>query len=172
MKFNGESIVVDADVARASGVSEHPSSKNSRDLLQTLLRIKHKVGFCPILLDEWKKHRSLFAKQWLTSMTARKLVVRLSPPPIVRAYIDAAEITEAQREIANKDAHIVDAALASDKFIASNDKKARDVFCRVADSSGSLCTVIWAIPSEDGEQISAILSDGNDIPPGWKLMHV
>lgn len=169
MKFDGDGLVVDADVARAAGISEHPVSRNSRVLLQTLLQSGYKVGFCPALLDEWKKHRSLFAKQWLGSMTARKRIVRLTPTPIVTAFIDAADITDDQKNIANKDAHVVDAALALDKFIASNDKRARDVFCCVADKSAAFRHIIWAIPSLDGEKISEILATGGDIPPEWQL---
>lgn len=169
MKFDGESIVVDADVARAAGVSEHPVSRNSRDLLQTLLARNYKVGFCPVLLAEWKKHRSLFAKQWLGSMIARKRVVLLTPVSITVDLIDAANISEEQRDVANKDAHVIDAALALDKFIASNDKKARDVFCCVAQSSAAFRDIIWAVPSLDGEKISEVLDSRDDIPPQWRL---
>ncbi|WP_319244385.1 hypothetical protein [uncultured Propionivibrio sp.] len=169
MKFNGESIVVDADVARAAGVTEHPVSKNSRVLLQTLLAMDYKVGFCPVLFGEWKKHRSLFAKRWLGSMVARKKVVRLTPVSIALGLIDSANITEEQRSVANKDAHVVDAALASDRFIASNDKKARDVFCCVAQDTAAFRDVIWTVPSLHGEKISEVLSSKDDIPPQWRL---
>ena len=157
MRFDGDSLVVDADVARAAGVSEHPVSKNSRVLLQALLQSGFKVGFCPVLLSEWKKHRSLFAKQWLGSMTARKRVVRITPESMAVSFIDSADITEDQKDIANKDAHVVDAALALDKFIASNDRRAREVFSLVARDSAAFQGIIWAVPSVDGERISEIL---------------
>ena len=72
-------IVVDASVARSAGQKPVPDfvSVRSREVLETILRARHKVAFSAEGLAEWREHRSSFARRWLVQMFSRKLTVRL-----------------------------------------------------------------------------------------------
>lgn len=136
------SIVVDADIARSSGTSEHPVSSGSRALLDNVSKNGHKLTMCPTMMIEWKKHRSLFAKKWLASMIAKKKVNFVKP----EAQTDNMIINikeNAKANIAKKDSHLIDAAIYSDRVIASNDDIARNVFCELSSHCGDIRTIKW-----------------------------
>jgi hypothetical protein len=170
MKFNPSHAVVDADIARASGVSEHPVSKSARDVMIGIKEFGIGVAFCPILLDEWKKHRSVFATKWLATMIAKKKFHLIASANVSAHEVEKTALTENQRNIALKDAHVVDIAISTGNFIASNDKNARAIFAIVAANSLLLKELIWVIPLDCSVELSTILSDGGYTPKSW-LMH-
>lgn len=167
MKFNASQVVIDADIARSSGLSVHPVSSSSRELLQALFNSDITIVFCPILSAEWRKHSSRFATTWLASMVARKRVLRINPTTVTVNEINNSSISESQKQIAEKDAHLVDLAIATHKFIASNDGTARQVFCLVAGESTSLQGLIWVIPKEFKDALVGLIADGGYIPDEW-----
>ncbi|MYN47437.1 hypothetical protein GTP23_20540 [Pseudoduganella sp. FT93W] len=169
MKFNPSHAVVDADVARASGGSDHPISKSSREVLLGIKNCNIEVVFCPILLSEWKKHKSLFATQWLSSMVAKKKFRVIPSNAITTHEIEKAGLSEVDKGVALKDAHVVDIALSTGNFIASNDKTARSVFSNIANVSPLLQDLIWIVPSEDSEKLIAVFSEGGYTPKSWLI---
>src|SRR5262245_14829330 len=122
-------FIVDADIARSSGTSEHPISSGSRRLLDGLAQAGHKAAMCPVLRQEWKKHQSGFATRWLASMVAKKRVVFVNPTTEIRDFIETNVVESKEKDIAVKDAHLIDAALIADKIVTSNDDNARAAFC-------------------------------------------
>lgn len=169
MKFSSTHIVVDADVARAAGLSEHPVSKNSRNVLRGIAETGLHVAFCPILLSEWRTHRSLLSAKWLASMIAKKRFHCETPIGYAQAEIDNAGLSDVDQAIAEKDAHVVDIAISKGNFIASNDKIARAVFSAVADKTNRLDDLLWAIPTDSSESLVEIFSDGGLVPDEWLL---
>lgn len=163
------SIVIDADIARSSGTSEHPTSSRSRALLNNVSKHGHFANLCPILLGEWKNHRSLFAKKWLASMIARKKVNFINPEKQVGNIIKNRIVSESDQSVAIKDVHLVDAALASDKVIASNDNNSRIVFCCLADTCGLIKDVKWFNAVKDKEFLDQFLSQSCFIPKVYYL---
>lgn len=170
MKFNPTHAVVDADVARASGVSEHPVSKSAREVLLGIKDFNIDVAFCPILLAEWKKHRSLFATKWLASMVAKKKFHLIDSQNVAAIEVGKANLNDVDRGIALKDAHVVDVALSTGNFIASNDKTARAVFASVANESPMLRNLVWIVPLDNSDELIAVFSAGGYTPKKW-LMH-
>ncbi|WP_156648879.1 hypothetical protein [Massilia sp. Leaf139] len=169
MKFNPSHAVVDADIARACGVSEHPVSKSAREVLVGIRDFNIGVAFCPVLLDEWKKHRSMFATKWLASMVAKKKFHLIATAALCVNEVEIAGLTEAQKEIARKDAHVVDAALSTGKFIASNDKTARAVFAIVASGSPLFKELTWVVPLEDADELLSVFGNGGYTPKSWLM---
>lgn len=169
MKFSAKHVVIDADIARSAGETEHPVSRNSRNVLQAVLISDLFIALCPTMKQEWRKHSSKYTIQWLAMMAAKKRYVTISPPQVIQAEINRAAISEAQKEVAEKDAHIVNAALLTDKFIASNDKTARDVFRLVAGDAPVMSGLAWAVPSEDTEMIVRLFQEKGYIPMEWLL---
>ena len=169
MKFNPTHAVVDADIARASGVSEHPVSKSARDVLLGIKEFNISVAFCPILLSEWRKHRSIFAAKWLASMIAKKKFHLVISGDFATGEVEKANLNEVDKKVALKDAHVVDIALSSGNFIASNDKTARAVFTSVASNSPLIRDIVWIVPLEDSDELIAVFSAGGYTPKNWLM---
>lgn len=141
-------LVIDADIARSAGVSEHPVSSASRNLLSSILnsKNKHVLILCKNLNSEWSKHKSAYTTRWLAAMTARKKVVIIKEETAVYLthLIEASKnISERGKEVAIKDAHLVELALTNNAIIFSNDDTARKVFCDLADDIGRLKELKW-----------------------------
>ena len=119
--------------------------------------------------QEWRKHSSNYTIRWLATMAAKRRYVTISPQQVVEIEIDKAAISETQKEVAKKDAHIVNAALLTDRFIASNDKTARDVFRLVAANAPVMDGLAWAVPSDGSEPIVRLFQEKGYIPIEWQL---
>lgn len=163
------SFVIDADIARSSGESEHPVSSGSRSLLESVARNGHKAAMCPTLIQEWKKHKSIFATKWLASMIARKKVFFVKPLCVTSKIVEQGLSVDRDKLIALKDSHLVDAALATDKIIASNDSVARDVFKRLALVNGYIGEIAWFNAVSDRDFVGTTLVAGGYIPPIYYL---
>jgi hypothetical protein len=81
-------IVIDADIARSSGTSEHPVSSNARKLLNLVRSEGHHIAMCPMLRAEWKKHQSGYAARWLSSMIAKRKVKFITHESELKVYIE------------------------------------------------------------------------------------
>ena len=164
------SLIVDADIARSSGMTEHPVSRNSRESLEFIINNDLKLAMCPELFNEWKKHKSIFAKKWLVSMYAKKKVVRINPISEAQTKVDNAIITPKEKSIASKDAHLIDAALFTDKVILSNDDNARTVFCKISGTYKELQSIRWFnVVNHSKEAHDCILKKQNLTPQQFFL---
>ena len=108
-------LVVDASVYRSAGPEDatFPLSKSCRDFLKAILRICHTVVFTDAIREEWRRHRSRFARTWLVQMYARKKVIELDvgADRALRAAIRNSSMTEKQKSAMDKDVHLLEAAL-------------------------------------------------------------
>jgi hypothetical protein len=162
-------IVVDADVARASGRSEHPASSNSRKLLDEIMSYKHIVPMCSTLRSEWRKHNSLYAKKWFASMIARKKIKFVQPNCDVKDYILLHVPNGKVKSIAIKDAHLIDIALNDGLFVASNDDNARKAFCTISATYKNIQSIIWVNSINDQKFITKYLSKKCTVPNKFYL---
>ena len=163
------SIVIDADIARSSGTSEHPVSSGSRKLLQNVLTNGHYIVMCPVLYAEWNKHKSSYASRWLVSMIARKKLITIIPNNEIQSFIDKNIPESKQKDIAAKDSHLIDAALFTGKFIVSNDDIARNVFSHFSLEYALIKTVIWFNSIRDKDFLTNNLIQNNFIPQVYFL---
>lgn len=169
MKIKCERFVVDADVARCAGLSEVPSSKGARNVMQAMVKSDTVAIFCPTLSEEWRKHRSKFSASWLSSMTAKKKILRVRPLESSVDKIQRAAISDDDKRIAEKDVHIVDAAVDQNAVIASNDNAARAVFQRILSGSANAEALVWVSPTSSSEEIVSLIERAGFIPDAWKL---
>ncbi|MFE8117919.1 hypothetical protein [Brenneria goodwinii] len=146
--------IIDADIARAAGSSEHPVSKSSRELLEEIKSGDNQIYFCNKLLQEWKKHNSVIAKTWLVSMISkRKVKLTKESHSYLCAQIDELINEEKIKEIAKKDAHLVESAKKNGCIIFSNDNKARGAFSSIKEKITSIRDILWICPVEKLEEI-------------------
>ncbi|MCZ0940471.1 MAG: hypothetical protein OXJ55_17640, partial [Caldilineaceae bacterium] len=114
--------MIDADVAGSAGESEHPTSSACRGFLEAMLEFGNYVVMTTEIFDEWRRHRSNYSSKWLTRMFGRRQV-----------YTDTTEHDDSLRQrivdslpgnrraLARKDLHLIEAALATDRLVASRD---------------------------------------------------
>lgn len=147
-KKRSRRLVIDADVARSAGKSEHPTSSSCRAFLHTTLEVGIHVVMTQKLAEEWRRHRSRYSAMWLIQMHGRK-----------RVYSDSTEhdailgrrindsLIESERAVARKDLHLIEAALATDKVVASQDEHAREAFRHASAVVRELTSIAWVNPT-------------------------
>ena len=157
-------LVIDASVVQAAGGEQttHQRGKLCRDFLRDALSICHRATMTPELGEEWKTHRSPFARKWLCSMFAHKKVVGIpgESNESLRDDIARAINTAKKREAAEKDMHLIEAALATEQVIISLDEKARDLFSAASRRVRPLRKITWANPEKQEENVAKWLRAG------------
>lgn len=153
MRKMSRRIVVDASVARSAGSTEHPASVASRQFLQEMLAICHRVVMTDEIEQEWKRHRSGFATSWLATMRSKGKVVTVAPvdQEVLLAAVHASELEPRQRTDVEKDCLLVTAAWAADNLVASNDDKVRRLLRQLAANSPEVGRVVWVNPTASEE---------------------
>ena len=161
-------LVIDTDVAQASGSEEatHPRAKHCRDFLQEVLSLGHSVVMTPEISNEWKRHRSSFARRWRVSMDARKKVYRVDAPANeeLRDKIEKTAVHENEIEVMQKDFHLLEAAWATDQTIISLEEIIRQLFARASQRVGEIRDIVWVNP-ERREEEEPLVWLQNGAPP-------
>jgi hypothetical protein len=157
-------LALDASVARAAGTLEtrHPTGALCRDFLIAVRSVCHRLAWSEAIKAEWDKHQSAFAGQWLVSMmNLQKLrPVRNERFEELREAIEAHSKDENVVAVMLKDAHLIEAALATDFRLASLDDTVRGHFSRLTGKLDSLRRVIWVNPAIEEEQAVEWLENG------------
>ncbi len=160
-------LVIDADVARASGseTATHPRAERCRDFLNAVLSLSHRIVMTEKINNEWKNHQSRFARRWRVSMDARKKIDRINPPEDENLQTKVTTTTHDADEIdfMEKDFHLLQAALATDQTVISLDETVRGLFKRASQQVGEIRNIIWVNPDQPGEE--PILWLQNSAPP-------
>ena len=94
-------------------------------------------------------------------MHARRLVVQVSNPyhKDLRDKLSHVAPSEQQDEIF-KDVHLLEAALATDKIVASMDKEARDSYACVCQQIGEIRDIVWVNPETEEDSCTGWLKKG------------
>lgn len=172
-------LVVDASVMRAAGGEEatDPAPAHARDALKAILTICHRICVSPELREEWKRHRSRFAKRWLTQMYAAGKVLSCEPPSCSAILADIRSfhsITQSDIAAVEKDIHLIAVALATGQAVLSWDKRVAVAIRKVcADrktvTSKAVAHVLWIDPVTDSDALQAWLSETGPAQPYWQL---
>lgn len=139
-------------------------------MLDTILRVCHSVVMPPQGWEEWRRHASVLARTWLSSMVARRKVVRLEEPGdapgdlLSRTGFGASQLRDAE-----KDFWMVHAALRTDGIVLSLDDTARGLYARVAERHRTVAKLIWVNPAESPDEIVRWLETGARRRVQWRL---
>jgi len=152
-------LVIDASIASAAGLSMNPDSRRCREFLQAVLRISHRATMTPLLREEWNRHQSLFARLWLAEMTSKAKVEAIADIPNEDLRAEAPGTVSAQ-----KDLHLIEAALATDKIVISLDARARAEL-----SVQAAAEVMWIHPVDEGGHVIYWLNKGAEPVEAWRL---
>jgi hypothetical protein len=165
-------LVIDADVARAAGKTQHPVSSACRDVLDNVLEICHKVALSPILRDEWTKHQSKYATTWLKTMIAKRKVQfkQISEDQRLREKVAQYAETPEINAIMQKDIHLIEIAQQTDKIVISMDNTVREHFKTVSSQIHELKEISWVNPHPDRQEAVIFwLQEGCKIEANRKL---
>ena len=154
-------LVIDADIARSAGESEHPVSRASRRFLETMLKVGHMVVMTKAITEEWRRHRSGFSAKWLVQMYGRRKVYRCNAEhdEDLRNRI-AAAVPVNRSQAAEKDVHLIEAARRTDLLIASQDQRARSVFRAASVRVLELKPIVWVNPTLSADEPICWLRNG------------
>lgn len=147
-KRHARKLVIDADVGRSAGESEHPVSRACRLFLEAVRRVGHHVVMTTEIRDEWCRHQSGFSRKWLIRMVGGRSVHWCKAPrdDNLRSRI-ASAIAVDRQPAAEKDAHLIEAALSTDRLVASRDETARGIFRDASGSVRELRPITWVNPT-------------------------
>ena len=153
---NSKRLVIDTSVTSAAGSENaiHPVPKQCRECLLRVLKHEHLFVITEEIWEEWKRHRSSFASEWLTSMRARRLIYRAQEVVnnSLRAKLEKHAKSDMDREEMLKDVRLLEAAIATDKSVISLNELDRKRFQSVASRIGEIRPIVWVNPIFPEEQ--------------------
>jgi len=166
-----KSIVVDTSVARAANdkmrefALNHPETAllpmQCAQFLEGMMFGHYCVVFSETLNDEWNRHRSTYSAKWRLSMTSRKLVCYVKhTEPILKTKVLATQSQDKEKDAMEKDFHLIEAAMASDRAIASLDDTVRSLYSQAANSVGEIKQIVWGNPGNPAEDLLHWLQNG------------
>lgn len=157
-------FVIDADILRSAGETEHPHSSNAKRLLETIREKRHRMVRCVPLNEEHKKHRSRFSSLWMSAMISKRLHV-------VWEYVEDSDLRKVilnpfpedaskKRTAVLKDAHLLEAAAKTGKRILSKDKTAKNLFQASCGQLGKYGEILWGDMTTSPDEIICWVADG------------
>ena len=153
---NSKRLVIDADVAQASGDEDatDPRAINCRDFLRGVRTQNHRIVMTRKISDEWKRHQSRFALEWRMSMDASRKVDRIDLPGYdeLQDKVTNTADNENEIEVMQKDLHLLEAAIETDMTIISLDETVRELFARSTQQVGEIREIIWVNPDRTTEE--------------------
>ena len=137
----------------------HPTSFRSREFLDEVLKISHRIVMTVSLATEWDRHQSLYTARWRAEMRTRKKVLDIADVQNedLRRQVPVSRAVQ-------KDLHLIEAALATDKVVVSLDDRAQAALCVEATKE-----VTWVNAVEEGGHAIYWLRDGAPPKNEWKL---
>lgn len=122
-------LVVDANILHSAGHSEGESRK-TREMLEEIRNVCHRVLLSEEARSEWDRHTSWFSQTWRTAMTSRGKIKQVTLQLARhRAALDNCGLECGQLNKRKEDLHLVVAALEhGDNIVISNDGRAANGF--------------------------------------------
>ena len=157
-------LVIDTDVAGAAGNEDcvHPTGERCRDFLIAVRDNGLRVVLTPEIRGEWRRHQSNFTLKWRRWMNGRKKFVYIEPTPN-RALLDRLRRVDAtgdEMDAMIKDWPLVEAAMETDRTVASRESVVRTLFAKACGQVGELRAIVWVNPVEPEEEPIAWLEQG------------
>ena len=154
---------IGADVVHSAGETEHLVSSACRRFLETVLDVGHQVVMTDAIMAEWRNHLSRYSRRWRRQMYGRRRVYRIEMQKErdnnLRKRIDRA-VHRDQRAIVDKDVHLIEATIATDRLVTSKDESARGAFKDASDGVVDLQQIVWVNPTCDNEKPIEWLQNG------------
>jgi hypothetical protein len=158
-------LVVDASIAKAVGsaAATHPTPLRCRAFLQGIAAERgYTMVWTEAIAEEWRRHESAFAIRWRVQMASTQRIFDVDEArdeALREAIVLAATALEAGG-IMQKDTHLIEAALATERTVTSLDERARGWFVRSVGRIPRLAKIVWVNPDIPAESPIAWLRAG------------
>lgn len=164
MPKKGKRLVLDASVGASAASSPIPGAcaEACRETLLVVGQL-HRIVFSQEGWEEWDRHESRFAGQWRRQMVARRRVIFLAEEAVNEAFretLSQVSLPDRARRALVKDAHLAEAADATDRIIISRDEKVRSHFRSVCSEVPLLKEILWANPEIETEEVATWIRAG------------
>jgi len=170
-------LVVDASIAHDAGSESatHPTPVRCRAFLQEIAAHRgYTMVWTEAIAEEWRRHASPFAIRWRVRMASTQRIVDVEGErdDALREAIDLAAAALEAGGIMQKDAHLVEAALATtSRTVTSRDDRARGWFARSTRRIPRLAKIVWVNPDVPEENPIDWLRGGAKPEPPRTLAH-
>lgn len=143
-------LVVDADVACSAGKREIEPTQSCFQFLTELLDSKAITVFNPKLFQEWIDHASPFGNHALAELRSRGRISMLESNDLTEVLtLIRSELKESEgRRRLEKDSHVMDAALFTDRIIISNNNKERKLLRKLKEKLAFANQLEWYLTLE------------------------
>ncbi len=165
MRRRARQLVVDASIAHDAGsdTATHPTPMRCRAfLLEIAAQRDYTLVWSEAIADEWSRHGSKFARLWRVQMARAGRIVEVDGErdDDLREAIERGAATTKGRRITLKDAHLVEAAFATEHTVTSQDDEARGWFAKSVGRIPRLGKIVWVNPDVPEEETIAWLRGG------------
>ncbi len=170
-KVASRRIVVDTNVARSASETTFPQSVACRQILDTMLKVCHRIVLSPSQKAEWQRHQSRYTLRWLASMTAKGKghVLPDDPDSGLWEAIDRLAPPDLSREELLKDVYLLESALATDSIILSLEKRAAGYYRPLTEPLPQIGVIAWVSPLEPVDDCRKWLEKGAPAEPHRNL---
>ncbi len=157
MRRRSRQLVVDASIAHDAGsaTATHPTPRRCREFLQ---EIAAQPGYAMVwteaIAEEWSRHASPFAIRWRVQMASKGRIVSVDGErnDDLREALERSAAAQEAGGIMQKDAHLVEAVLATERTVTSRDDRARGWFARTVVRIPRLAKIVWVNPDMPEEE--------------------
>jgi hypothetical protein len=100
------------------------------------------------IAEEWSRHASPFAIRWRVQMASSQRIIEVDDArdDELREAIQQAAAAMEAGGIMQKDTHLVEAALATERTVTSRDDRARGWFAKTSGRNARLAKIVWVNP--------------------------
>ena len=152
VKPRARQLIVDADIIHAASGSINDLSTRCREVLAVIQQVGHAVIRTPAIEAEWNDHASRHALRWMVEMESRRRLLDVDKAETgLLGALGRLPVQVPERKIMLKDCHLLEAALASEQRIISNDEAAYFHFYQASGTISQLRLVMWASPMRDAD---------------------
>ena len=161
VKLRARQLIVDADIIHAASGNINDLSTRCREVLAVIQQAGHTVIRTPAIEAEWNNHASRHALRWMVEMESRRRLLDVDEADTgLAGALGSLPVLAAERKIMGKDCHLLEAALANDQRIISNDEAAYFHFFQASTVISQLRTIMWASPMRDADACADWLAAG------------
>jgi hypothetical protein len=146
-------------------------SRSCREFLDEVRKVCHKVVMTREIEREWTARPTMFSSLWLGAMERRRKVAwaHRSENASLRDDINRSGLGGADRQLVQRDVHLVEAALATGLTVISRDDAVRRLLSGISGTVGLLKKIVWVNPVSQATDVLAWLAQGAPPVKAWQL---
>ena len=125
----------------------------------------------PEIRAQWGRNQSRLTRRWVKRMFARRKVryVEIIEDNTLREKVLRTASNADERQALSDDLLLIEAALATDRTVASLDERVRALFRQATSQVGELRTIVWVNPEREEETPLLWLKRGAPADPDLML---